>query len=62
MKNVFFAIALILAILSGCTGIPNGVKAIDGFEINRYLGTWYEVARLDHRFERGLIKYLQLTH
>jgi len=56
MKNVFFAIALISAILSGCTGIPNGVKAIDGFEINRYLGTWYEVARLDHRFERGLTK------
>ena len=54
MKNVFFAIALISAILSGCTGIPDGVKAIDGFEINRYLGTWYEVARLDHRFERGL--------
>ena len=56
MKNVFFAIALISAILSGCTGIPDGVKAIDGFEINRYLGTWYEVARLDHRFERGLTK------
>ena len=55
MKNVF-SIALISAILSGCTGIPNGVKAIDGFEINRYLGTWYEVARLDHRFERGLTK------
>jgi apolipoprotein D and lipocalin family protein len=52
----FFAIALISAILSGCTGIPNGVKAIDGFEINRYLGTWYEVARLYHRFERGLTK------
>ena len=56
MKNVFFAIALISALLSGCTGIPDGVKAIDGFEINRYLGTWYEVARLDHRFERGLTK------
>ena len=56
MKKYFFAIALISAILSGCTGIPNGVKAIDGFEINRYLGTWYEVARLDHRFEKGLTK------
>jgi len=55
MKNVFL-IVLISAILLGCTGIPDGVKAIDGFEINRYLGTWYEVARLDHRFERGLTK------
>jgi apolipoprotein D and lipocalin family protein len=23
-------------------------------ELDRYLGTWYEIARLDHRFERGL--------
>lgn len=25
-----------------------------GFNLNRYLGTWYEIARLDHSFERGL--------
>ena len=37
-----------------CTGIPDGVTAVFGFEVNRYLGTWYEIARLDHRFERGL--------
>ncbi|MEQ1602525.1 MAG: lipocalin family protein, partial [Methylophilaceae bacterium] len=27
-----------------------------GFEANKYLGTWYEIARLDHSFERGLEK------
>lgn len=47
-------LVLIAALLSGCTGIPDGVTAINGFEINRYMGTWYEIARLDHRFERGL--------
>jgi apolipoprotein D and lipocalin family protein len=41
-------------ILKSCTAIPEGVKAVDGFEVNRFLGTWYEIARLDHRFERGL--------
>jgi len=51
MKNL---LVLIAAFLSGCTGIPDGVTAVNGFEINRYLGTWYEIARLDHRFERGL--------
>lgn len=51
MKNF---ILLIAALLSSCTGIPDGVTAIDGFNINRYMGTWYEIARLDHRFERGL--------
>lgn len=38
----------------GCTGVPEGVEPVRGFEIDRYLGTWYEIARLDHRFERGL--------
>jgi apolipoprotein D and lipocalin family protein len=47
-------LALIFVFLTSCTGIPHGVTAVDGFEINRYLGTWYEIARLDHRFERGL--------
>lgn len=41
-------------LLAACTGIPEGVTAVDGFEIKRYLGQWYEIARLDHRFERGL--------
>lgn len=40
--------------LSGCTGIPENITAVRGFELNRYLGIWYEIARLDHRFERGL--------
>ncbi len=44
----------LLPLFAGCTGIPDGVEAVDGFELDRYLGTWYEIARLDHRFERGL--------
>ena len=42
--------------LSACLGIPEGVKPVQDFEIDRYLGTWYEIARLDHSFERGLSK------
>jgi len=38
----------------GCTGVPKGLVPVTGFEADRYLGKWYEVARLDHRFERGL--------
>ena len=30
------------------------MEVIEGFELDRYLGTWYEIARLDHSFERGL--------
>lgn len=41
-------------LLYGCTGMPENVKVVEGFEIDRYLGRWYEIARLDHSFERGL--------
>ncbi len=44
----------VLLSLWGCTGVPEGVQAVRGFELDRYLGTWYEIARLDHSFERGL--------
>ena len=45
-----------LLLLAGCTYTPQGVRAVDHFELERYLGTWHEIARLDHRFERGLSK------
>ncbi len=54
MKKIFFFIVLFTQILIGCTGIPEDLKAVNNFDLNRYLGTWYEIARLDHRFERGL--------
>ncbi len=47
-------ILLAVAAITGCTGIPKNVSPIDGFQVGRYLGTWYEIARLDHSFERGL--------
>ena len=44
----------VLVLVASCTGVPEGVNTIEGFELDRYLGTWYEIARLDHSFERGL--------
>ena len=43
-----------LLFLGGCLGIPEGVQPVHGFAVAGYLGTWYEIARLDHPFERGL--------
>ncbi len=34
--------------------MPKSVQPVSGFKLERYLGTWYEIARLDHSFERGL--------
>lgn len=44
----------LIALLAGCVGIPDGTRAVEPFSLDRYLGRWYEIARLDHRFERGL--------
>ena len=41
-------------LLSGCLGMPEGVRPVTDFELDRYLGQWHEIARLDHSFERGL--------
>jgi apolipoprotein D and lipocalin family protein len=30
------------------------ITPVEHFELNRYLGVWHEIARLNHRFERGL--------
>jgi len=45
---------IVCLLLSGCLGMPQNVQPVSDFEIARYLGKWYEVARLDHSFERGL--------
>lgn len=47
---------LLVGALTACTGIPEGVEPVDDFALPRYLGKWYEIARLDHSFERGLSK------
>jgi apolipoprotein D and lipocalin family protein len=41
-------------LISGCVGIPANVKPVQGFDANRYLGTWHEIARLDNSFETCL--------
>ena len=51
MKKI---LAALTSFLTGCVGIPAGVRPVDNFKLEKYLGKWYEIARLDHSFERGL--------
>jgi len=46
--------SLLCLLLAGCLGHPPGVQPVSEFDLDRYLGKWYEIARLDHSFERGL--------
>ena len=53
MKKLSIVLVLFLM---GCVGIPENVKPVDNFKLEKYLGKWYEIARLDHSFERGLTR------
>ena len=57
IKRTFRLILASLALLGvgACsTTPPAGLTAVAPFDLARYVGTWYEIARLDHGFERGM--------
>lgn len=45
---------VVLTGFSSCASIPKGATAVTPFDKEKYLGKWYEIARLDFRFERNL--------
>lgn len=48
------SLLVLLMMLTGCSGVPKGIEPVRNFDAERYTGTWYEIARLDHSFERGM--------
>ena len=50
---IIFSIGIAI-ILNSCGSIPKKAKAVENFDVNQYLGTWYEIARFDFRFEKEL--------
>lgn len=52
--KILWGIMLVAASGCGTKGPPAGIAPVAGFDLSAYLGTWYELARLDHVFERGL--------
>jgi len=55
-KNLTF-IMILLMLTSACVGKESMIDktVVNDFEIEKYLGKWYEIARFDHRFERDLV-------
>ena len=45
---------LLTTVVLGCTGVPKGLKPVSEFDGQRYMGKWYEIARLDHSFEKNM--------
>ncbi|MGD0036788.1 MAG: lipocalin family protein [Bacteroidota bacterium] len=60
LSSIVLSFPLILIILYGCSVSKEMstefIPTIKSFDLQRYLGTWYEVARLPHSFENGLDK------
>ena len=56
-KNKILVAALsvgVLTLFNSCASIPKNAKAVENFDVNKYLGTWYEIARFDFRFEKNM--------
>ena len=47
-------LSVLLCLLVGCSKPTVDNSVVTGFDLNRFLGNWYEIARFDHRFERGM--------
>lgn len=50
----FVLTSSLLLVSCALTSVPKGIEPVASFDLDRYLGTWYEIARFDHRFERNL--------
>ena len=48
--------ALLVLLFAGCVKVPPQMQPVAHFNAERYLGQWYEIARMDHWFERGLTR------
>ena len=57
VKAIFFLAFTFFFFTGGCQTKKSGkmnTSTVKELDLQRYLGTWYEIARYDHRFERGL--------
>jgi len=54
IRTAILALLFALTLAACSTAPPDGLRPVTSFDLNRYLGQWYEIARLDHSFERGM--------
>jgi apolipoprotein D and lipocalin family protein len=51
MKRVWIASVMFFL---GCATIPEGLEPVTAFDVDRYMGKWYEIERIDNQYENGL--------
>lgn len=50
----FFLMAIAAMLFAGCESAKLNNSTVKSVDLKRYLGNWYEIARFDHSFERGM--------
>lgn len=56
MKTLLFLPFIAFFFLSGCTSAPTpNLPTVKKIDLNRYAGTWIEIARYENRFEIGCV-------
>ncbi len=59
MKTILsLLLSMSVPLLSACAQTTDkqiNTETVKSLDIKRYMGMWYEIARFDHRFERGLV-------
>lgn len=57
LHRLLSLLSLLLISLAGCSQSSSAMKkhqTVKHLDLNRFMGRWYEIARFDHRFERGM--------
>lgn len=54
MTKKILLFILLSVLMTACDTLTVDNRVVDHLDLNRYLGSWYEIARFDHRFERGM--------
>ena len=54
MKKYLVALGVAVFMLTGCLGMPDSISPVTGFDGKKFMGKWYEVARIENKFEKGL--------
>lgn len=47
-------LSVLLCRLAGCSRPTVDNSVVTDFDLSRFLGSWHEIARFDHKFERGM--------
>lgn len=57
LLRVAIAASAATLLAAGCAvSVPANVQPVQNFDAAKYMGQWHEIARIDHRFQKGLTK------